>query len=469
VRTGSLRKRVTSATLVLLAIMLTGVIAAVTIAYRSNRERDLIEQLRAAGDEFDDALPGDVTKFFVADLARHGIAVDFGDTSATVPDAKSGSSDPTGVKPYPPPVKAAGTISAQGSLVVLDQQLPDGTYVVLSASSDAIAADVQQLLTIEIAVALVALVLAALLIRRVTSVALKPLADVSRTATRIAAGDTAERLRPARSDTELGSMAAAFDHMVDALEEAVRQAKGAEETMGRFLADASHELRTPIAALQATAERLLRDQPRRPRRDALEAMLAGDAARLGRLVDDLLSLTRLDATLPAPSTSVDLAHLAEAAVAEIDRRGPVSAIALELASPVWVAGDPEALSRVIRNLLDNAVTAAGSGGQVRLRVAETANEARLNVEDDGPGVPAEERERIFGRFVRLTPGTSNGSGLGLAIARRIARQHRGDLTCDEVHRGARFTLRLPLAEPVEPIEPHQAPESVDDHGVSGAA
>jgi two-component system OmpR family sensor kinase len=370
------------------------------------------------------------------------------------------------VKPYPPPVKTDGAISTQGSLVVLDQQLPDGTHVVLSASNDAIDADVQQLFAIEIAVALVALVLAALLIRRVTSAALKPLADVSRTAIRIAGGDTAERLRPARSDTELGSMAAAFDHMVDALEEAVRQAKGAEETMRRFLADASHELRTPIAALQATAERLLRDQPRRPRRDALEAMLAGDAARLGRLVDDLLSLARLDAALPAPSTRLDLAHIAEGAVAEIDRRGPVLAIALEVDSPVWVVGDTEAISRVIRNLLNNAVAAAGSGGQVRLRVEEAADEARLSVEDDGPGVPAVERERIFDRFVRLTPGASSGSGLGLAIARRIARQHGGDLTCDEVHRGARFTLRLPLAEPLEPARPTG---SVEDRRASGAA
>jgi signal transduction histidine kinase len=86
---------------------------------------------------------------------------------------------------------------------------------------------------------------------------------------------------------------------------------------------------------------------------------------------------------------------------------------------------------------------------VRLRVSKDARQARLSVEDDGPGVPATELERIFDRFVRLAPGGPTGSGLGLAIARRIARQHRGDLTCDEVERGARFTLRLPLAGPAE--------------------
>jgi two-component system OmpR family sensor kinase len=453
VKTSSLETRVTLATLALLVIMLTGVIAAVTIAYRSDREQDLAVRLRAAAGDFQRTPAGEVTKFLAADLARQGIAVDFENDPAASSDTQLAPTDPAGVEPDPDTLTTDAPISSQGSLVVLDQPLPDGTHVVLSASSAAIDADVQQLLAIEIAVALVALVMAALLIRRVTSTSLKPLADVSRTATRIASGDTAERLRPDRSDTELGSMAAAFDHMVDALEGAVRQAQGAEETMRRFLADASHELRTPIAALQATAESLLRDQPRRPRRDALEARLAGDAARLGRLVDDLLSLARLDAALPALSMRLDLADLAETAVAEIDRRGLDTAIALEQASPAWVAGDPEALSRLIRNLLDNAVTAAGRGGHVRVRVDREVDEARLSVEDDGPGVSAEDRERIFDRFVRLPPGTSGGSGLGLAIARRIARQHRGDITCDEAHGGARFTLRLPLAEPIEPALP----------------
>jgi two-component system OmpR family sensor kinase len=455
VKTGSLGARVTFATLALLVVVLTGVIAAVTIAYRSNREQDLATQLHAAADDFQRTPPGEVTKFLAADLARQGIAVDFENGSAPVSDTQPVPADPGGGKPDPGSVKTDGPIGAPGSLVVLDQPLPDGTHVVLSASNDAIDADVRQLLAIEIVVALVALVLAALLIRRLTAAALRPLADVSRTAARIAGGDTAERLRPARTDTELGSMAAAFDHMVDALDGAVHQSRDAEETMRRFLADASHELRTPIAALQATAETLLREQPRRPRRDALEATLAGDAARLGRLVDDLLSLARLDAALPVASKRLDLGHLAETAVAEIDRGGPVSAIALELTSPIWVAGDQEALSRVIRNLLNNAVAAAGSEGHVRVRVVRAANEARLSVEDDGPGVPGEERERIFDRFVRLTPGTSSGSGLGLAIARRIARQHRGDLTCDDVVRGALFTLRLPIAEPAESIEAAQ--------------
>jgi two-component system, OmpR family, sensor kinase len=450
VKTGSLRARVTVTTLALLVVVLAGVIAAVTIAYRSSRQGDLAGQLHAAADQFRDTPPGAATKILIGNLARQGIAVDVRPSSLAGPAATPAASDQVAVNP--------GELSS--SLVLLDQVLPDGTHVTLSASNAAIDGDVRQLLTIEILVAIAALLLAALLIRRVTGAALRPLADVSRTAARIAGGKTSERLRPTRPDTELGSMAAAFDDMVGALEAAVRQAKDSEATMARFLADASHELRRPIAAVQATAETLLREQPRRPTRDALEAALAGDAARLGRLVDDLLSLARLDAPAPARSANVDLSVLAEAAIADTNSRALGGDISLDVSGAAAVKGDPDAISRIIRNLLENAVAAAGPAGHVRLRVAKDAREARLSVEDDGPGVPATERERIFDRFVRLVPGTPTGSGLGLSIARRIARQHHGDLTCDGVERGARFILRLPLAGPAEHGELTRPPGAV---------
>src|SRR5439155_8792372 len=112
--------------------------------------------------------------------------------------------------------------------------------------------------------------------------------------------------------------------MVDALEAAINQAQATEAAMRRFLADASHELRTPVAALQATVETLLRDQPQRPRRDELEATLARNAARLGRLIDDLLSLARLEGTEQPPDQTIDLAELLQTAVdeARLQRTGP---------------------------------------------------------------------------------------------------------------------------------------------------
>src|SRR4029079_14234747 len=121
----------------------------------------------------------------------------------------------------------------------------------------------------------------------------------------MAAGDVGRRWRPSRADTELGRMATAFDRMVDALQEALDRSRTSEAATRQFLADASPELRTPIARLQATAETLLREQPARPDRDALEARLAGDAARLGRLVADLLDLARLDGAQGGLRTAVD--------------------------------------------------------------------------------------------------------------------------------------------------------------------
>jgi signal transduction histidine kinase len=212
--------------------------------------------------------------------------------------------------------------------------------------------------------------------------------------------------------------------------------------MRRFLADASHELRTPIAALQASAETLLREQPPRPERDALEARLARDAARLGRLVDDLLDLARLEGGAAAARDAVDLASVACSALEAAGTREAGVRVSLSLGERATVDGDAGALERAVRNLLDNAAAAA-PGGNVELAVRRCDDVVELSVADDGPGVPAGEHERVFERFVRLGQTAGRSGGLGLAIARRIARQHGGDLTCDDVPRGARFTLRLP--------------------------
>jgi len=437
-RTGSLRARVTLTMLALLAVVLAAVVAAVTISYRSSLERDLRHQLRSAAGAFALAPPGDGRKVLIGNLARQGIAVDLvpgsgvaaGDRSAKAAVAAAGS---------------GGEIRSRRSLLVLDRKLPDGTRIALSASTGAIRHAWRRLLLIQVAVGLAALALAALLMRHVTATALRPLAQVADTAARIAGGEASERLRPTRPDTELGSMAAAFDHMVDALAAAVSEARTAEETMRRFLADASHELRTPVAALQASAERLLREQPARPRRDELEATLAGDAARLGRLVDDLLGLARLEAAQPARCEPVDLRRVAQAATSDAQRRAGGTRVALGNGGPAPVLGDPDALSRLVRNLIDNAIVAAGPEGRVQVDVTRDGGEAHVSVSDDGAGVPAADRERVFDRLVRLQPTTTPGSGLGLAIARRIARQHDGELTCDPVGHGARFTLRLPAA------------------------
>lgn len=224
------------------------------------------------------------------------------------------------------------------------------------------------------------------------------------------------------------------------LDRAALEARSSEAAMRTFLADASHELRTPVAALHATAERLLRDQPARPERDAVEAQLARDSRRLGSLIDDLLNLARLDAREVPRRESVDLAQLAATAVASASAASAAS-VNLLADRPVPATADPDALIRAIHNLLDNALSVADT---VVVEASQTADGPVLTVTDNGPGVPNDQRERIFEPFVRLPGSPGGGTGLGLAIVRRTLAAHGGTVTCAAAPGGgSRFTLRLP--------------------------
>jgi signal transduction histidine kinase len=426
-KTGSLRARVILTTLALLAIVLAGVVTAVTLAYRAKLDGDLHSRLAKAGGAVERAGSAGQAKRLLPGLALEGIAI------RIKPPAGTGA-------PATAPAKTGSTIQARGSLLILDEVLPDGTKVSFSASRASIDHAVTNLLLVELLVAAAALALATLLVLRGTRTALRPLSAVIETATRIAQGDSKLRLTPSRTDTELGSLAAAFDQMVDALEAAIEEARASDAATRRFLADASHELRTPVAALQASVETLLREQPERPERDRLEAAIARNSERLGRLVNDLLGLARLEAH--PTRTPTDLATIARPLVEDAQARAPHATITLKADNDTTVRGDPDALERVLRNLIDNALAAIQPTGRIDVQLRRLNGYVQAHVVDDGPGVPEHQRQRIFERFVRLDPGKP-GHGLGLAIALRIAQQHHGDLSCDPTLNGASFTLRLP--------------------------
>jgi signal transduction histidine kinase len=421
-KTGSLRTRVIVTTLALLAIVLAGVVTAVTLAYRAKLDGDLRNRLAKAGAAVERAGSAQAVKPLIPGLALEGIATRFAAAPGTGP------------------TKTGSAIQTRGSLLTLDEVLPDRTRVVFSASRTSIDHAVTNLLLVELLVAAAAFALATVLVLRGTRTALRPLSAVIETATRIAHGDSKLRLEPSRTDTELGSLAAAFDQMVDALETAVEEARASEAATRRFLADASHELRTPIAALQASVETLLREQPERPERDRLEAAVARDSERVGRLVDDLLGLARLEAH--PTRTPVNLAAIARPLVEDAHERAPRATITFSADNDTTVRGDPDALERVLRNLIDNAFAAIQPTGRIDVQLRQRNGYVQALVTDDGPGVPEHERQRIFERFVRLDP-SKPGHGLGLAIASRIAQQHDGELTCDPTPNGASFTLHLP--------------------------
>jgi signal transduction histidine kinase len=296
--------------------------------------------------------------------------------------------------------------------------------------------------------ALIALVVSAALVAAAVRFALRPLDSMAALAKTVSQGNRGYRLAPTRTDTELGQTAQAFDEMLDELEGAETRAQQAEERTRAFLADAAHELRTPIAGVQAAAETLLHhdDQLDHDERQHLQALMVREAERAGALISDLLTAARLDAG-SIWSCPVSLFSLAHSEIDRVQLLHPGTAVTIS--GPEVIAhADAAKVSSILRNVIDNAVRAAGPDGQVHLIVREHDQFAIAEIWDSGPGVPPSQRERIFERLVRLDHGRasdSGGSGLGLAIARGYARAHGGDLTCEDPRgSGAMFRLVLPL-------------------------
>ncbi|MBB4778623.1 sensor histidine kinase [Actinomadura livida] len=210
----------------------------------------------------------------------------------------------------------------------------------------------------------------------------------------------------------------------------------------RFVFDASHDLRNPIAGLQMQLEFALDEPPDADWKPMVGAALR-DTRRLNDIVMDLLELSRLDSRAPAAVETVDLAGLARR---EVERRAPGVRFETRLEPGVTVRANPVRLARVLNNLLNNAERHAES--RVEVTVARDGADAVVEVLDDGSGIPEELRERVFERFSRLPESRARdpqGTGLGLSIAREVAEIYGGSLRIADSPRGARFVLRLPLA------------------------
>jgi signal transduction histidine kinase len=273
------------------------------------------------------------------------------------------------------------------------------------------------------------------------------------------------RLRDAANRvTEQGTDAPApRDDGLDEVGELARALAGMQRELRRqeaarraFVATASHELRTPLTSLQGTLELLQEDlHEGRLDHDDAERQVAGarvELRRLSRLANELLDLSRLDAAIPLREEPVELGELCRAVAAEFDLQAGEREVAMEVVpppGPCWGRGDPSAVARVVRILLDNAVRYSPDDGSVRVVPAYHGEHATVEVCDEGPGVAPADRERIFERFERgaTAPG-EGGFGLGLAIGRELAQRMGGELGLDDGHApGARFVLRLPIEMP----------------------
>ncbi|AJC52801.1 HAMP domain-containing sensor histidine kinase [Streptomyces sp. 769] len=286
-----------------------------------------------------------------------------------------------------------------------------------------------------------AVLLVALIVWTTTSRALRPVEGIQQRLRTITSRDLSLRVPvPPRRD-EIARLAATTNDTLDRLEQAAEQQR-------RFTADASHELRTPLAALRADLEVALH-YPDHTNWPEITRGTLSDAARLEQLTEDLLLLADLDNRTPHTARPVELGALTHKAAAQARRHAPASVhVDCPASDDVTVHGDARQLERLLRNLLDNAVRHARS--RVLVTVSAQDATALIEVRDDGPGVPAEHREKIFERFTRLDASrnrTSGGTGLGLAIAREIAHNHHGTLTLSETPpaAGTRFVAVLPLA------------------------
>jgi len=219
--------------------------------------------------------------------------------------------------------------------------------------------------------------------------------------------------------------------LLEALNALFGRIAGLMDAERRFTADAAHELRTPIAAIRAQAQVALGESDDALRHHALEATLAG-CDRATRLVEQLLTLSRLEAGAAAPMSTVDLSDLARRVLADAapEALARQQAIELDAAAPCMVQGDATLLAVLLRNLVDNAIRYAPPGARIRVALARHMGGVRLVVEDSGPGLAEAERRRLGERFFRVVGSGQSGSGLGWSIVRRIAAVHRATIEVD---------------------------------------
>jgi two-component system OmpR family sensor kinase len=347
------------------------------------------------------------------------------------------------------PVGTLSTVSSGGvSYRVYAEAAPDGDVAVVAVPLHNVEDNLQRLLLVEaVVVAAVLLVLAAVA-WFIVRLGLRPLERIGMSARRIAAGDMSHRAEDADARNEVGRVAQAFNGMLDRLEQAFQRRDQSERRLRHFLADASHELRTPLASIRGYAE-LYRLGANRSPADMDKAMrrIEDEAARMGGLVEDMLTLAQLDEVADAPHREVDLVVVARDAVDDARAMAPERTISLSGRGEVLVLGDAHQLHQVLANLLRNAVVHTPEGAGIDVSVHAADDRVLLTVRDHGPGLPLDAGPEIFERFWRTEGGRTRGkagAGLGLAIVHAIVRSHAGTVVAENApDGGACFRVELP--------------------------
>ncbi|MHB8293071.1 MAG: sensor histidine kinase [Acidimicrobiales bacterium] len=376
----------------------------------------------------------------------------------------------------PRPLVTVDVTATSGSLHyrLASYVLPgDAGILVLAVPLNQVDFTLRQLLLVEVlagAAVLAAVTLAGLTIVRL---GLRPLADIESTAGAIAAGDLSRRIEGPDPRTEVGRLAIALNAMLTQIESAFSMRETSERRLRRFVADASHELRTPLTSIRGYAELFRRGAATRTEDlDKAMSRIEAESKRMGKLVDDLLLLARLDQGRPLSRQPVDLCRVATDVADDARVVSPSHPVTARCAGPVIVEGDDDRLRQVASNLVTNACQhtppgtavevivstrpapagpAPAPAGPAPARPASAGRVALLEVIDHGPGLDAEAREHVFDRFYRADTSRSRdhgGSGLGLSIVAAVAASHGGRAYVDPAPEGGcRFVVELPMPSP----------------------
>lgn len=350
-------------------------------------------------------------------------------------------------------------LSALGGYRLVAIKGDDGDVLITGLPIHPVEETVQRLEGVETAVFGAALLVTGTLGALWVRLSLRPLRRVTSTAANVAerplaSGDVAmpDPVPVTDPRTEVGQVGTALNRMLGHVGNALERRQASEERLRHFAADASHELRTPVANIRGHAELALRHKGPVPGevRRALDR-IQSESERMSRLVDDLLLLARIDAGRALDRGPVDLTRLVLDATADARAAGPDHRWLLDLPEKaVTMTGDEHRLHQAIGNLLANARSHTPSGTQVTIRLSADENGVRLSVADDGPGIPEELQPEIFGRFVRADHSRSRAggsTGLGLAIVYAVVTAHGGTVGVQSAPGRTVFTMALPPSPP----------------------
>jgi two-component system, OmpR family, sensor kinase len=382
------------------------------------------------------------------------ITVD-GHTTTVVNDSNAEPALPANNDVGPEPVTIGSVDKSAVQWRVVSVRAPSGRLVTVAYDLSDIQQTVRSLELLQIGIGTAVLLVLGLAGSWVVHRSLRPLTEVEKTAAAIAAGQLDRRVPERDPRTEVGRLSQALNGMLAQIQRAfasseasAEKARSSEERMRRFITDASHELRTPLTTMRGFAE-LYRQGAARDM-EMVMSRIESESRRMGLLVDDLLLLARIDAQRPIEQTRVDLLALASDAVHDARAVAPNRKITMEVLDGPGipeVLGDEPRLRQVLGNLMTNALEHTPESADITVRVGTDADDAILEVVDEGPGMSQQDALRIFERFYRTDSSRariSGGSGLGLSIVDSLVNAHGGIVTVTTAPgQGCRFYVSLP--------------------------